>query len=42
MKEREVQIERQKVELAALREEVGRAGGSVGELQASMVTLLRR
>ena len=42
VKEREMQIERQKIELVALREELGRATGSVGELQASMVALLRR
>ena len=42
VKEREVQIERQKIEVGSLREELGRANGSVGELQASVVALLRR
>ena len=42
VKDREMQIERQKIELVSLREELGRATGSVGELQASMVALLRR
>ena len=42
VKECEMQIERQKIELVSLREELERATGSVGELQASMVALLRR